>query len=126
MANEVKDLAQETSRATDDIARHVETIRIDTEAAVAAISRISGIIAQINDTQSTIASAVEQQTDASIQVSRRIGDASAEDTQPFAYANDSEDGDRGRGDGRFVSAEELISRADTLQEHIVPHPKGVD
>jgi methyl-accepting chemotaxis protein len=62
VANEVKELAQETSKATEDIGRRIETIQVDTLAAVTAISQIGGIIARINDTQSTIASAVEEQT----------------------------------------------------------------
>jgi methyl-accepting chemotaxis protein len=75
VANEVKDLAQETSRATEDIARRVEAIQVDTDAAVAAISQISGIIAQINDTQSTIASAVEEQTATTNEMGRNVTEA---------------------------------------------------
>ena len=39
VANEVKELAQETARATEDIARRVEAIQGDTAGAVAAIER---------------------------------------------------------------------------------------
>ena len=62
VANEVKDLAQETARATDDIGRQVEAIQSDTTSAIESISGISEIIERINDFQSTIASAVEQQS----------------------------------------------------------------
>ncbi|WP_040155865.1 methyl-accepting chemotaxis protein [Mobilicoccus massiliensis] len=75
VANEVKDLAQETSKATEDIGRRVEAIQSDTEAAVAAIAQIGAIIAQINDTQSTIASAVEEQTATTNEMSRNAADA---------------------------------------------------
>ena len=75
VANEVKDLAQETSKATEDIARRVEAIQVDTEAAVAAISEISSIIARINDSQSTIASAVEEQTATTNEMGRNVTDA---------------------------------------------------
>ncbi|MBO3143625.1 methyl-accepting chemotaxis protein [Dermatophilus congolensis] len=75
VANEVKDLAQETSKATEDIGRRVEAIQLDTEAAVAAIGEISSIIAQINDTQATIASAVEEQTATTNEMGRSVGDA---------------------------------------------------
>ena len=75
VANEVKDLAQETAKATEDISRRVEQIQVDTEAAVAAISEISGIIARINDTQSTIASAVEEQTATTNEMSRNVAEA---------------------------------------------------
>ncbi|MET0763816.1 MAG: methyl-accepting chemotaxis protein, partial [Blastococcus sp.] len=62
VANEVKELAQETAKATEDIARRVLAIQGDTTAAVAAIEEISTIVAQISDRQTTIASAVEEQT----------------------------------------------------------------
>ncbi|HEY0215659.1 MAG TPA: methyl-accepting chemotaxis protein, partial [Cellulomonas sp.] len=60
VAGEVKELAQETAKATEDIARRVEAIQGDTTGAVAAIGEISTIIASINDYQLTIASAVEE------------------------------------------------------------------
>ncbi len=75
VANEVKELAQETSKATEDIGHRVEAIQLDTEAAVAAIGEIASIIAQINDTQSTIASAVEEQTATTNEMSRNVSDA---------------------------------------------------
>ena len=75
VANEVKDLAQETSKATEDIGRRVEAIQLDTEAAVAAISQIGSIISQINDSQSTIASAVEEQTATTNEMGRNVQDA---------------------------------------------------
>ncbi|WP_255574239.1 methyl-accepting chemotaxis protein [Austwickia sp. TVS 96-490-7B] len=77
VANEVKDLAQETSKATEDIAHRVEAIQIDTEAAVAAISEIAAIISQINDTQATIASAVEEQTATTNEMGRNVSEAAS-------------------------------------------------
>ena len=55
VANEVKERAQETAKATEDIARRVQSIQGDTTAAVAAIAEISSIVAQISDRQTTIA-----------------------------------------------------------------------
>ncbi len=81
VANEVKDLAQETGKATEDIARRVEAIQGDTEAAVAAISQIAGIIARINDTQATIASAVEEQTATTNEMGRNVTEAASGSTQ---------------------------------------------
>ncbi len=72
VANEVKELAQETGKATEDISHRIEQIQVDTEAAVTAISQISGIIAQINDTQATIASAVEEQTATTNEMGRNV------------------------------------------------------
>ncbi len=75
VANEVKELAQETSKATEDISRRIQAIQADTEAAVTAITEISGIIAQINDTQTTIASAVEEQTATTNEMGRSVAEA---------------------------------------------------
>ncbi|MDQ1536054.1 MAG: aerotaxis receptor [Actinomycetota bacterium] len=75
VAHEVKELAQETSKATEDIGRRIEAIQSDTAAAVAAITQISGIVAQINDTQSTIASAVEEQTATTNEMGRNVSEA---------------------------------------------------
>ncbi|MCL3860887.1 methyl-accepting chemotaxis protein [Actinotalea sp. K2] len=75
VAGEVKELAQETARATEDIARRVEAIQADTTGAVAAIGQISEIIASINDYQLTIASAVEEQTATTNEMSRGVGEA---------------------------------------------------
>ncbi|WP_045748185.1 methyl-accepting chemotaxis protein [Actinoplanes rectilineatus] len=75
VATEVKDLAQETAKATEDIARRVEAIQADTASAVEAIGEISRIIEEINDYQVTIASAVEQQTATTNEMSRSISEA---------------------------------------------------
>ncbi|HKT01379.1 MAG TPA: methyl-accepting chemotaxis protein [Rugosimonospora sp.] len=77
VAGEVKDLAQETARATEDISRRVEAIQADTESAVAAIAEISAIIAKINDYQVTIASAVEEQTATTQEMNRNVADAAS-------------------------------------------------
>lgn len=75
VAGEVKDLAQETARATEDIARRVEAIQADTQGAVAAIGRITEVITSIDDFQTTIAAAVEEQTSTTSEMSRNVAQA---------------------------------------------------
>jgi methyl-accepting chemotaxis protein len=75
VASEVKDLAQETARATEDISRRVEAIQSDTTGAVTAIEQISQVIARISDYQTTIASAVEEQTATTAEMNRSVGEA---------------------------------------------------
>ena len=75
VASEVKDLAQETARATEDIARRVATIQADTDGAVTAIDEITRVIASISDFQTTIASAVEEQTATTNEMSRSVTEA---------------------------------------------------
>jgi methyl-accepting chemotaxis protein len=81
VANEVKELAQETAKATEDIARRVQAIQGDTGAAVSAIEEISAIVAQISDRQTTIASAVEEQTATTNEMSRSVQEAAGGATQ---------------------------------------------
>jgi methyl-accepting chemotaxis protein len=81
VANEVKELAQETAKATEDIAKRVLTIQGDTTAAVAAIEEISAIVAQISDRQTTIASAVEEQTATTSEMSRSVQEAATGTTE---------------------------------------------
>jgi methyl-accepting chemotaxis protein len=81
VANEVKELAQETAKATEDIARRVLAIQGDTTAAVAAIEEISSIVAQISDRQTTIASAVEEQTATTNEMSRSVTEAASGSTE---------------------------------------------
>ncbi len=77
VASEVKDLAQETARATEDISRRIEAIQADTTGAVAAIEGISAVIGRINDFQTTIASAVEEQTATTAEMNRSVSDAAS-------------------------------------------------
>jgi methyl-accepting chemotaxis protein len=75
VANEVKELAKQTAKATEDIGRKIEAIQADTKGAVDAIAQIGNIIGQINDIQSTIASAVEEQTATTAEISRNVNEA---------------------------------------------------
>jgi methyl-accepting chemotaxis protein len=77
VAGEVKDLAQETARATQDISTRVTAIQQDTERAVQVIERISAVITKINDYQTTIAAAVDQQAATTDAISRSAADAAS-------------------------------------------------
>ncbi len=81
VADEVKQLAQETARATEEITRRVQAIQTDTGGAVDAIGRIGTVIAQINDYQLTIASAVQEQTTTTQEMSRSVAQAAAGTTE---------------------------------------------
>jgi methyl-accepting chemotaxis protein len=61
VAAEVKDLAKETAKATDEIGRKIEAIQISANEAVAAIGQITSIMAEVNEAQSIIAAAVDDQ-----------------------------------------------------------------
>ncbi|MEV6349977.1 methyl-accepting chemotaxis protein [Actinoplanes sp. NPDC051851] len=88
VASEVKDLAQETARATDDIGARVAAIQSDTAGAVAAIQEISEIIGRINEFQTTIASAVEEQTVTTNEMSRNVSEAAQAGSQVAGSIDD--------------------------------------
>ena len=75
VAHEVKELAKETAKATEEIGQKVEAIRADTKGAVEVIAQISSVITQINDIANTIASAVEEQTAVTNEIARNVTDA---------------------------------------------------
>jgi len=77
VAAEVKDLAQETARATEEISSRVGQIQNDTSAAVAAIERVFGIIETINEYQTMIAASVEQQAATTAEISRSVNVAAS-------------------------------------------------
>jgi methyl-accepting chemotaxis protein len=75
VANEVKELAKQTAKATEDISQKINAIQEDTKGAVDAIGSISGIINQINDISNTIATAVEEQSATTNEMSRNVVEA---------------------------------------------------
>ena len=77
VAAEIKELANQTSNATEDIKRTVEGIQTSTDGTVSEIENVSGAINEINEIVSTIASAVEEQAVTSQEMSKNVGDASS-------------------------------------------------
>jgi methyl-accepting chemotaxis protein len=75
VASEVKDLAQETAKATEGIAARVAAIQNDTQAASRSITAITDVINKINQYQTTIAAAVEEQTATTDEISRHVTQA---------------------------------------------------
>jgi methyl-accepting chemotaxis protein len=75
VANEVKELANQTASATEEISTRIAAIQSDTGDAVEAIEQIGQVIARIADMQTTIASAVEEQTATTNEISQNINEA---------------------------------------------------
>jgi methyl-accepting chemotaxis protein len=83
VASEVKSLASQTAKATDEISSHISGMQGATQESVAAIKEIGGTIAQISNIASTIASAVEQQSSATQEIARSVQNV-AQGTQEVA------------------------------------------
>jgi len=127
VANEVKELAKETARATEDIGQKIDAIQGDTEGAVAAIAEISNVIGRINDIQTTIASAVEEQTATTNEISRNVSEAAKGSTEIASaitgVAQAARDASTGAG-GTMSAASELAELASGLEELVAESKKN--
>ncbi len=75
VASEVKNLANETAKATEEITGQIAGIQLATKEAVAAIKSIGETIDSINEIATTIASAVEEQGAATQEIARNVQQA---------------------------------------------------
>ncbi|MGX4806406.1 HAMP domain-containing methyl-accepting chemotaxis protein [Bradyrhizobium guangdongense] len=75
VATEVKALAEQTAKATGEIAQQVSGIQAATEESVGSIREISGTIERLSEISSTVAAAVEQQGAATQEISRNVQQA---------------------------------------------------
>lgn len=73
VANEVKSLAQQTGRATDEISAQISSVQQEARNAVAAIGSIASIIADVQQISTGIAGAVAQQDSATREISSSVG-----------------------------------------------------
>jgi methyl-accepting chemotaxis protein len=75
VAAEVKNLAAQTAKATEEISSQVGAIQASSGDAVKAIQTINATIAEINDIAASIAAAVEQQSAATQEIARNVQNA---------------------------------------------------
>ena len=76
VASEVKNLANQTAKATEEIAAHIGSVQTSTKEAVTAIEAITGTIGEVDEISSTIAAAVEEQSAATQEIARNVEEAS--------------------------------------------------
>jgi methyl-accepting chemotaxis protein len=72
VAQEVKSLAEQTAKATQEIAQHVTGIQASTSSAVASVKEVGVAMRQIDEVTTAIASAVEQQGAATREISQNV------------------------------------------------------
>ncbi|OJX65802.1 methyl-accepting chemotaxis protein [Magnetospirillum sp. 64-120] len=77
VAGEVKSLANQTAKATEEITNQISSVQGATRDVVAAINAIVGRITEINQIASAIAAAVEEQSAATVEIARNIQQAAA-------------------------------------------------
>ncbi len=73
VANEIKNLAKQTSEATNEIRKKIEAIQRSSETTIEEIKAISSVITEMNETFTVIASSIEEQSTATNEISKNIG-----------------------------------------------------
>jgi methyl-accepting chemotaxis protein len=76
VASEVKNLANQTAKATEEISAQIGGVQSSTQEAVTAIETITKTISEVDDISSTIAAAVEEQAAATQEIARNVEQAS--------------------------------------------------
>jgi methyl-accepting chemotaxis protein len=118
VANEVKELAKQTAKATEDIGLKITAIQADTKGA-AAIGTVSNVIAQINNISATIATAVEEQSATTNEMTRNSREAASgagDISANIAGVAQAAEGTLGRAQESQKAARDLASIASELTE----------
>ncbi|TLP47269.1 hypothetical protein FDK21_07985 [Cohaesibacter sp. CAU 1516] len=76
VAAEVKELSTQTAKATEEIAKQIDTIQVSTKDAVNAIGLMAGAVGEINEMSASIAASSEEQDAATQEISKSIALAS--------------------------------------------------
>jgi methyl-accepting chemotaxis protein len=112
VAQEVKALAAQTAKATDEIGTQITGMQTATQESVVAIKEIGGTIGRISEIASTIAAAVEEQGAATQEIARNVGEAAKGTGR---VANNITDVNRGAGEtgsaaGQVLTSAQSLSR----------------
>jgi len=121
VASEVKNLATQTSKATEEIAGQIKSVQDATGAATTVIESIAETVVRINDIASSISAAVEQQDAATAEISRNIQEAAqgTEAVDSNIASVSSGASDTGAAAGQVLSsASELARQASTLGDKV--------
>ncbi|MEN8197195.1 MAG: HAMP domain-containing methyl-accepting chemotaxis protein, partial [Pseudomonadota bacterium] len=112
VAQEVKNLANQTAKATEEISTQITAVQEETNGAVGAIENIRSIIGEINDISTTISSAVEEQGVSTQEIARNVQQA-ATGTQDVNSNIDSVNraaSETGSAAGQVLGAAQEMSR----------------
>ena len=121
VASEVKNLATQTSKATEEIVQQVQSMQDATKAAVTAVTDIISIISEISASTAGVAAAVEEQSAATNEISRNITQTASGTSEISTNITTVEHGAEETGtSARQVldSAKALSGQASTLSQKV--------
>jgi methyl-accepting chemotaxis protein len=121
VAGEVKNLANQTGKATDDIQQQIANVQSETDRTVGAIMQILGMINEIHGTTSAMVSGVHQQKAATEEIVASVHSASESArvtaTNVAGVKRDSESAGKGAGEV-LRAAQDLLAQSNGLHREI--------
>lgn len=121
VASEVKNLANQTGKATDEIVGQVNSMQEATKAAVESVNQIIGIIGEISSSTSSVAAAVEEQSAATNEISRNVAhtaSGTAEISQNIVTVERGAEQTGAASQQMLVAAEGLSEQAASLAKKV--------
>ena len=121
VASEVKNLANETAKATEQIGEQVQSMQNVTENAVSSISNIAESVNKMSDLATTVAAAVEQQSAATHEIARSVEQAAGgtlEVTEKISSVSDAAQETGNAAEQVLSTSNELGTQANSLQTQI--------
>ncbi len=121
VAGEVKSLASQTAKATEEITAHIHAVQNGTHEAVTAIDSISKVIREVNEISATVAAAVQEQTAATDEIARNVEQASLgtrEVSANIVVVQQAANETGGAAEQIRMSATELSEQAEYLQGEV--------
>jgi methyl-accepting chemotaxis protein len=121
VAQEVKNLANQTARATEEISQQIGSVQYETNGAVEAIQRIRTIISEISDISTTISSAVEEQGVSTQEIARNVQQAArgTQDVNSNIENVSKAAGETGVAAGQVLNAsQEMAHQAEGLRAQV--------
>ncbi len=121
VAQEVKSLANQTAKATQDIASHIQRVQTETSDAVIAIATIGEAIGEINEATVAVSAAVEEQNAAASEIARSAQDAAQGTgliTENIDSVSSAASENAVAADVLLVSVEDLSKQGNQLEESV--------
>jgi methyl-accepting chemotaxis protein len=128
VASEVKNLATQTAKATEEISAQISSVRGESENAVNAIGQISSVIQQIDEITTAIAAAVEEQAAATREIARNVQQASVGTTDVTSNIVQVKGGASETGTASrdvLTASEELSKHAERMREVVQNFIAGI-
>jgi len=121
VASEVKNLANQTAKATEEISTQIGGIQNATQEAVHAIGSIGGTIGQMSEIASAIAAAVEEQGAATQEIARNVEQAAAgtgEVTSNISGVNQAANDTGQAAEMVLAAVDTLTTQSDSLNNQV--------